>query len=126
MAQAPIAITYFGSAIWSYSLFNTGAILFTMVPAIIITSACRGEALATSKPNLEKSYFAEATAIISIPQQLVANVKGHSEFERAQLIRSSILLNTIPPPGVSCTCPGNERCIFCSSVNLFRLSDLVM
>src|SRR6187549_4067319 len=109
MAQAPIAITYLGSAIWSYNLFNTGAILFTMVPAIMITSACRGEALATSKPNLEKSYFAEATAINSIPQQLVANVRGQSELERAQLITSSNLLNTIPPPGVSCIWPGKEE-----------------
>ena len=84
MAQAPIAITYFGSAIWSYNLFNTGAILFTIVPAIMMTSACRGEALATSKPNLEKSYLAAATDIISIPQQLVAKVNGHKELERAQ------------------------------------------
>src|SRR6185312_6221408 len=98
MAQAPIAITYFGSAIWSYNLFKTGAILFTMVPAIMITSAWRGEALATSKPNREKSYLAEATDIISIPQQLVANVSGHKEFERAQLMTSSSLLNTISPP----------------------------
>src|SRR5664279_922127 len=108
MAQAPMAITYFGSAIWSYNLFKTGAILFTIVPAIIITSACRGEALATSKPNREKSYLAAATDIISIPQQLVAKVSGHNELERAQLITSSNLLNTIPPPGVSCICPGKE------------------
>src|ERR1044071_3674244 len=78
-----------------------------MVPAIMITSACRGVALATSKPNLEKSYLAEATAIISIPQQLVAKVRGQREFARAQLIISSSLLNTIPPPGASWICPGN-------------------
>jgi hypothetical protein len=30
-----------------------------MVPAMMITSACLGVALATSKPNLEKSYFAK-------------------------------------------------------------------
>jgi hypothetical protein len=72
-----------------------------MVPAIIITSACLGEALATSKPNLEKSYLAAATDIISMPQQLVAKVNGHKELERAQLITSSSLLNTIPPPGIS-------------------------
>src|ERR1043165_1676411 len=106
MAQAPMAITYFGSAIWSYNLFKTGAILFTMVPAIIITSAWRGVARVTSKPNLEKSYLAEANDIISIPQQLVANVKGHKELERAQLITSSSLLNTTPPPAVSWICPG--------------------
>ena len=77
MAQAPMAITYFGSAIWSYNLFKTGAILLTMVPAMMITSACRGVALATSNPNLEQSYFAEAVDIISMAQQLVANVSGH-------------------------------------------------
>src|SRR5664279_4773293 len=92
-----MAITYFGSVIWSYNLFKTGAILFTMVPAIMITSACLGEALATSNPNREKSYLAAATDIISIPQQLVAKVSGHNELERAQLILSSNLLNTIPP-----------------------------
>src|SRR5882762_9970217 len=108
MAQAPIAITYFGSPIWSYNLFNTGAILFTMVPAIMITSACLGEALATSNPNREKSYLAPATAIYSIPQQLVAKVKGHKEFDLAQLMISSNLLSIIPPPGSSCTWPGKE------------------
>src|SRR5258705_2734495 len=106
MAQAPIAITYLGSAIWSYNLFKTGPILLTIVPAIIITSACRGVALATSNPNLEKSYLADAVDIISIPQQLVANVSGQREFDLAQLTRSSSLLSTMPPPGVSCTSPG--------------------
>src|SRR6185436_5657784 len=98
IAHAPIAITYFGSAIWSYNLFKTGAILFTIVPAMIITSACRGVARATSNPNLEKSYLAEATDIISIPQQLVANVKGHKELERAQLMMSSSLVVTTSTP----------------------------
>ena len=92
MAHAPMAITYFGSAIWSYNLFKTGAILFTIVPAMMITSAWRGEALATSKPNREKSYFAAATDIISMPQQLVAKVNGQRELERAQLMMSSNLL----------------------------------
>ena len=108
MAQAPIAITYFGSAIWSYNLFNTGAILFTIVPAMIITSACLGVALATSNPNLEKSYLADAVDIISIPQQLVAKVNGQSELDLAQLIRLSSLLKAIPPPGRSCTSPGKD------------------
>ena len=85
MAQAPMAITYLGSAIWSYNLFSTGAILFTIVPAMMITSACLGVALATSNPNLEKSYFDDAVLIISIPQQLVANVSGHKELDLAQI-----------------------------------------
>src|SRR5215213_11618892 len=103
MAQAPIATTYLGSAIWSYNLFKTGPILFTMVPAIMITSACRGVALATSKPKREKSYLEEATLIISMPQQLVANVSGHNELERAQFITSWMVEAMIPPPGPSMT-----------------------
>jgi hypothetical protein len=59
-----------------------------MVPAIIITSAWRGVARATSNPNLEKSYLAEAVDIISMPQQLVAKVRGQRELDRAQLIKS--------------------------------------
>src|SRR6476620_8249344 len=107
MAQAPIAIIYFGSAIWSYNLFNTGAILFTMVPAMMITSAWRGVALATSKPKRDQSYFAAAVDIISIAQQLVPNTSGHKELERAQLITSSSLVTKIPPLAVGCTSPGN-------------------
>src|SRR5688500_11260670 len=107
MAQAPMAITYFGSAIWSYKRLSTGAILFTMVPAIMITSACRGVALATSNPKREKSYLAEATLIISMPQQLVAKVSGQSELERAQFITSWMVEAMMPPPGVGITCPGN-------------------
>src|SRR4249920_3849709 len=102
-----MAITYFGSAIWSYNLFRTGAILFTMVPAIIITSACLGVALATSNPNRDQSYFAEAVLIISIAQQLVPKTSGHNEFDRAQLMTSSIAVINMPPEGVGCTSPGN-------------------
>jgi hypothetical protein len=99
MAQAPIAITYFGSAIWSYSLFNTGPILLTMVPAMMITSACRGVARATSNPNLDQSYLAAAVDIISMAQQLVPKTSGQSEFDLAQLITSSMELTRMPPPG---------------------------
>src|SRR5688572_13396597 len=108
MAQAPIAITYFGSAIWSYNLLRTGPILLTMVPAMMMTSACRGVALATSKPNREKSYLEEAVLIISIPQQEVANVRGQRELERAQLITSWRVEVRNPPPGPSTTCPGKS------------------
>src|SRR6476661_6533061 len=101
-----IAITYFGSAIWSYNLFNTGAILFTIVPAIIITSACRGVALATSNPKRDQSYLADAALIISMAQQLVPKTKGQRELDLAQLITSSSELTRMPPPGVWCTCPG--------------------
>src|ERR1700749_4407359 len=75
---------------------------------MMITSACRGVALATSNPNLDQSYFAAAVLIISIAQQLVPKTNGHKEFDRAQLITSSSLLTSIPPDGVGWTCPGNE------------------
>jgi len=35
-------ITHFGSDIWSYTLRRAGAILFTSVPATIMTSDWRG------------------------------------------------------------------------------------
>src|ERR1700749_1909194 len=101
-----MAITYLGSAIWSYSLFSTGAILLTMVPAMIITSACLGVALTTSNPKRDQSYFALAVDIISMAQQLVPNTRGQSELERAQLITSSNLVTRIPPPAVGWTSPG--------------------
>ena len=50
--------------------------LLTMVPAIIMTSAWRGVARATSKPNRDQSYLAEAALIISIAQQLVPEHEG--------------------------------------------------
>src|SRR5258705_7792045 len=120
-----MAMTYFGSAIWSYNRFNTGAILLTIVPAIMITSACLGVALATSKPNLDQSYFAEAVLIISMAQQLVPKTNGHNELDLAQLITLSSLLTKIPPEGVGCTSPGNElpsgkafTSLFCESLIL--------
>src|SRR6476469_215507 len=119
-----MAITYLGSAIWSYNRFKTGAILLTIVPAMIITSACLGVALATSKPNREKSYFEEATLIISIPQQLVAKVRGQRELERAQFMMSWIVEAIIPPPGVSYTCPGKS--LFASRISfLTSISTLL-
>src|SRR4030095_3348112 len=102
-----MAITYFGSAIWSYNLFKTGAILLTIVPAMIITSACLGVARAPSNPNLDQSYFADAVLIISIAQQLVPKTSGHNEFDRAQLMTSSTAVINMPPEGVGWTSPGN-------------------
>src|SRR3954470_16969253 len=75
---------------------------------MMITSAWRGVALATSKPKREKSYLAEATLIISIPQQLVAKVSGHKEFDLAQFTISLNVLAMIPPPGVGMICPGKS------------------
>src|SRR5512133_783545 len=69
-----------------------------MVPATTITSAWRGEARYTSTPKREKSCRGAPAAIISIPQQLVAKVSGHIEFDRPQLIRSSMVLRITLPP----------------------------
>src|SRR5262245_36787634 len=77
-----------------------------MVPAMMITSACRGVALATSNPKRDQSYFGAAVDIISIAQQLVPNTSGQSELLLAQLITSSSLVTRIPPPAVGCTSPG--------------------
>ena len=82
MAHPPTAMTYLGSAIWSYKRFSTGAILCVIVPATMIISAWRELARATSNPKRAKSYRAAPTAINSIPQQLVANVSGHNELQR--------------------------------------------
>ena len=71
-----------------------------MVPAIIIRSAYRGVALATSNPNLDQSYLAEAVDIISMAQQLVPKVSGQSELLLAQLMTSPIAPVIIPPDGV--------------------------
>src|SRR5258708_2175153 len=77
-----------------------------MVPAMMITSACLGVALATSNPKRDQSYFAPAVDIISMAQQDVPNTSGQSEFDRAQLITSSNFITRIPPPAVGCTSPG--------------------
>ena len=61
MAHPPTAMTYLGSAIWSYKRFSTGAILCVIVPATMIISAWRGLARATSNPKRAKSYRAAPT-----------------------------------------------------------------
>src|SRR3712207_7484113 len=62
MTQVPIAITYFGSAIWSYSRRTAGAIFVVTVPDTIITSAWRGDGRKTSAPKREMSQRAVPTA----------------------------------------------------------------
>src|SRR5687768_11696283 len=82
-----------------------------------MTSACRGVALATSKPKRDQSYLADAVDIISMAQQLVPKTSGQREFDRAQLMTSSSLLTTIPPPAVGCTSPGKG--VGCSLSGMF-------
>src|SRR5215472_2611333 len=54
-AQTPMAMTHFGSAIWSYTCRSTGAIFWLTRPATIIRSACRGVLRVTSMPSRAKS-----------------------------------------------------------------------
>src|SRR5580704_14065286 len=88
-----------------------------MVPAMMMTSACLGVALATSNPNRDQSYFAAAVDIISMAQQDVPNTSGQREFDRAQLITSSNFVTRIPPPAVGCTSPGKLP-VFCALTSI--------
>src|SRR3954463_6043883 len=88
IAHAPMAMTYFGSGIWLYSLTTCGAIFFVTVPATIIKSAWRGDGRNTSPPNRAMSYRDAAVAIISIAQQARPNCNGQIELRRPQLYRS--------------------------------------
>jgi hypothetical protein len=58
-------------------------------PAQIKTSAWRGEKLCRSIPKRAMSKRLAAVAMYSMAQQAVPNGMGHSEFERAQLLRKS-------------------------------------
>src|SRR5918999_4915024 len=89
MTQVPIAITYFGSGIWSYRRRTDGAIFVVTVPETIITSAWRGDGRKTSAPKREMSKRAVPTAIISIAQQARPKVIGQSAERRAQLTSES-------------------------------------
>ena len=62
-----------------------GAILLVRVPATIIRSEWRGEALKTI-PNRSMSYRLIAACIISTAQQARPKVKGHKEPALAQEI----------------------------------------
>src|SRR5215831_7340248 len=95
MAQAPIAITYFGSGIWLYRRTTKGAIFLVTVPETIIRSAWRGEGRKTSAPNRAMSNRDIEAAIISMAQHARPNVSGHTELARPQLYNSSrVVVNT--------------------------------
>lgn len=53
------------------------------LPATMITSAWRGDALNTT-PNLSMSYLGAAMCIISTAQQAKPNVNGHIELLNIQ------------------------------------------
>src|SRR3954470_4303407 len=88
-------ITQRGSAIWSYTLRRAGAILFTSVPATIITSDWRGLGRNTT-PKRSRSYRDAPACIISTAQHARPNDIGHIDPLRAQLMTLSSDVVTKP------------------------------
>src|SRR5947199_6660683 len=84
LAQAPMAMTHLGSAIWSYSVRTMGAIFLHTVPAMIMQSLWRGEDR-KMMPKRSRSLRAAPVAIISMAQHARPKLIGHSEDDRAQL-----------------------------------------
>src|SRR5918998_2614086 len=88
-AQAPIEMHHFGCGICCQMRRSTGASLNGTRPAQMSTSAWRGEKAIRSMPKRARSNLLAAVAMNSIAQQAVPNGMGHSEFDRAQLVRKS-------------------------------------
>ena len=76
---------HLGSVICSYKRRKQGAILFVKVPATIIKSDWRGDALKII-PKRSISYLLTAACIISTAQQARPKVKGHKEPALAHVI----------------------------------------
>src|SRR3954451_17796682 len=84
LAHASMAITHFGSSIWSYTWRSGAAILFETRPDTISRSAWRGEERNASMPKRAMSYREETIDIISIAQHASPKVSGHIDFVCAQ------------------------------------------
>src|SRR5512143_4094089 len=98
-----MAMTHFGSGIWSYKRRTTGAILRVTRPDTIIRSDWRGEARYTSAPKRARSKREANAAIISIAQQARPNSSGHTELARAQATACSTPVSTMPEsPSLAC------------------------
>src|SRR5919197_4969784 len=78
LGQAPMAITHFGSSIWSYTWRSGSANLWTTRPETIRRSAWRGEERNASIPKRAMSYRLEKDDIISIAQQARAKGSRHN------------------------------------------------
>src|SRR5205823_12288681 len=85
MAQSPIAITYRGTAIWSYIVRSLFAIFFVIVPSITMRSDWRRDPIGRT-PKRSRSCRAPLAAPNSALQQAVVMLTGQSEYMRAQLI----------------------------------------
>src|ERR1019366_6111452 len=88
-AHAPIEIAHLGCGICCQMRRSTGASLNGTRPAHNNTSACRGEKLIRSMPNLARSNLLAADAMNSIAQQAVPNGMGQSDIARPQFTRKS-------------------------------------
>src|SRR3954467_3545826 len=95
-AHTPIAMTHFGSAIWSKIRRSAGAIFCDTRPETIIRSAWRGDARKTSIPQRDRSYWPAPVAIISIAQHARPKVAGHIDCLRAQPIARSRVVSSTP------------------------------
>ena len=80
MAQAPMAMQYFGSGIWFQRRMTCGAIFFVTVPETMRRSAWRGDGRKTSEPKRAISNLAMEAAIISIAQQARPKLRGQTEW----------------------------------------------
>src|SRR5688572_6479349 len=89
-------IDHFGCGICCQIRRMIGASLNGTLPAQISTSACRGEKLILSIPNLARSNRLAAVAMNSIAQHAVPNGMGHSEFALPQFTRKSSRVATQP------------------------------
>src|SRR5690606_6651073 len=69
-----------------------------MVPATNSISHCLGVNAIRSEPNRAKSYVEPMVAINSIPQQDVANGRGHRELALAKPIALSNIVVIKPSP----------------------------
>jgi hypothetical protein len=88
-----------------------GAILIVTVPAMIITSACRGVGR-RKMPKRSRSNRPAKVAIISIAQQARPKVSGHMLDFCAHRNSASDLTSAIPPPGKRTTssATSSRRC----------------
>src|SRR5262245_10115169 len=77
---------------------SIGAILMVTVPETTIRSECRGDAHGTM-PRRSTSTLDANVAIISIEQQAIPNVTGHTDDLRAQFRNASATVVTTKPPG---------------------------
>src|SRR5918911_1627746 len=81
-----MAITYFGSGIWSYTILSLGAIFLVTVPCTTTRSHWRSEPNASIMPKRSTSYLGPEAAPNSTLQHAVSRCTGHSDHILPQFI----------------------------------------